>query len=279
MLWYSDKYTSADNNTKNYSWVTLLSDNSYINGVIVLDRSLKETNSKYPLCVAVTNEVSEENIQLLHKLNISVVYFETVVPPGMSSSDSPDIITSLDVYGWHKALCKIRVFSLEQFDKIVFIDADMIVKNNMDELFDMPHMTACRDCWDFDGNFGDTFSLNSGLMVIEPDAKITENLLKFLIDFDSQGKMIHDQWLIQEYYLGWMDCSCLHLSPYYGIWTTRFNEAGVEYYYHMHKIKCIHMIDRKPWATSKEYFLGLMDDYPIYSKLCLQYIDIINFTQ
>ena len=276
MKWYKLNYTPKS--IEKCAWITLLSDNAYINGVVVLHRSLVETGSKYPLYVAVTDEVSQENIQVLTQLNIPMIHFDIVMPPNMNLDDAPEVVTTLDAYGWHKALCKLHVFAQEQFDKVVFIDADVIVKNNMDELFTLPHMTTPRDCWDFEGQFGDTPSLSSGMMVIEPDKTVTDNLLEFLANFDSQGKMIHDQWIIQEYYKGWEECSELHLSPYYAVWTTRFDDSRPEYYYHQHKIKSIHMIDTKPWRVDKEYFIRWLDTYPIYARLSLQYIDILNFT-
>jgi alpha-N-acetylglucosamine transferase len=244
----------------------------------VLHRSLKETNSKYPLYVAVTEEVSKENLAVLEKLAIPIIYFDLVIPPNMTAAESPNIVTTLDFYGWHKALCKLRVFGLEQFDKVVFIDADVIVKNNMDELFDLPHLSACRDCYDFYGQFGDTPSLNSGLLVIEPDVTVATNILDFLTKFDAQGKLVHDQWIIQEYYKGWEACTDLHLSYYYCPWTTRFDINYPQYYYHRHLIKAVHMIDMKPWRVNRQYFIDLMPTYYLYSILNLDYIDILNFT-
>ena len=276
MKWYKNHYTEKP--SYNCAWVTLLSDNSFINGVIVLHRSLIETETKYPLYVAVTDDVSEENLMLLEQLHIPTLHFDILIPPNMNKEDAPDIITTLDEYGWHKALCKLNMFGLTQFDKIVFIDADIIVKNNMDELFSKPHLTACEDYGSFSTNTDETYSLNSGLVVIEPDEQTAINIIQFLEQFDSQGKLIHDQWIIQEYYKGWKEAIGLHLSPYYAIWTTRFDENRVEYYYHRHKIKSIHMIDVKPWRKEKKYFMDWMDIYPIYAKLCLDYIDILNFT-
>jgi len=37
---------------------------------------------------------------------------------------------------------KLRVFELEEFDKVVYIDADMLVCADVEELFNQPHMSA-----------------------------------------------------------------------------------------------------------------------------------------
>jgi len=44
------------------------------------------------------------------------------------------------------------------------------------------------------------------------------------------------------------------------------------------KMKTMHIIDTKPWRVSKQYFYNLFAEYPCYAKLCLDYIDILNYT-
>ena len=43
---------------KNYTYMTLLTNNTYVQGVILLNETLKKVKSKYPLIVLVTNEVA-----------------------------------------------------------------------------------------------------------------------------------------------------------------------------------------------------------------------------
>ena len=38
---------------------------------------------------------------------------------------------------------KLRVWQLDDYDKVVMIDADMLVLKNVDELFKMPELSAC----------------------------------------------------------------------------------------------------------------------------------------
>jgi hypothetical protein len=49
----------------NYSYITLLSDDSYIFGVILLQESMKKVNTKYPLEVLVTPNVSRAVLVML----------------------------------------------------------------------------------------------------------------------------------------------------------------------------------------------------------------------
>jgi len=110
------------------AYVTILSDNSYINGVVVLDRSLKCVNSKYPLYCIITEEVSEENRKVLSDLNIKIIEKDILIPKGQTEDNKVDVVESLLQSGWHKALVKLHIFGLTQFKKIVYIDSDIIVK-------------------------------------------------------------------------------------------------------------------------------------------------------
>jgi len=49
----------------NYRYITLLSDDSYIFGVILLQESLKRVDSQYPLEVIVTPNVSKPILKIL----------------------------------------------------------------------------------------------------------------------------------------------------------------------------------------------------------------------
>ena len=46
---------------------------------------------------------------------------------------------------WEFCLTKLRAFGLTQFKKIVFLDADIMVLKNLDQLFEKPPMTSALD--------------------------------------------------------------------------------------------------------------------------------------
>lgn len=263
------------------AYVTILSDNSYINGVVVLHRSLVLSKAKYPLFCIVTPEVSEENRIVLQKLGIWMIEKDLIMPPSSSKEEALEVVESLDCYGswWHKALVKLHIFGLTQFSKLVYIDADMVVKQNIDDLFEKSHMTAAWDCFGFGANdICNSGSFNSGLLVVEPSTELYEDLMRFFNTFDGGGKLIHDQWVLQEYFKDWPSRPELHLDRWWAPWTTAFVEDRDEYYYLQSQIKVLHIIDRKPWTQNRNYFITRLVNWPCYAKLCLQYIDILNYT-
>ncbi len=279
LRWYNTAY-------KKYAYTTVLSSNDYINGIIVLDKSLKMVESSYILYCIITPDISKENRTVLDKLGIPVIEKDQISPPGADEDHSLKFIESLDGpqdggLWWHRAMVKLSIFDLTQFNKVVYLDADMIVKQNIDELFDRPHMSAVQDCTTLDGTaFEDsTNSFNSGLLVIEPNHQEFENIINLLNNFDSHGKLIHDQWILQEYFKDWKSKPELHLSQWYAPWTTNFNVENADYYYYLKsKIKVLHIIDKKPWNLSIKYFTEYLNNYPYYARLNLDYIDTLNHT-
>lgn len=98
-------------------------------------------------------------------------------------------------------------------------------------------------------------------------------------NFDAKGSLIHDQLILQEYYKEWPSKKDLHLSRWYAPWTTNFNPGHEQYYYYLRgNIKTLHMIDKKPWSESRQYYYDLLNAFPFYSLLNLEYIDILNYT-
>lgn len=249
------------------AYVTVLSDNSFINGVVALHRSLNEVNSIYPLYCIVTPEVTEENINVLKKLDINIIeknpnYYSE------KTNEMIQVIETLDTFGWHKAMIKLELYNLTQFKKLVYLDSDMVVHQNIDELFYKPHMSAARDCCDINGYFGNGQTFNSGLMVIEPNEEEYNNIIKHLKTFNSSEQLIHDQLILQTYFKNWPQNGQL-LEPQYNYWST---------YSAAENIKVTHFIDKKPWRVNKDYFHLLKNDYSRYAEISLWYIDYINST-
>ncbi len=61
-----------------YSYITLLSDDSYIYGVILLSESLKGVKSKYSLEVMVTPNVSKTILNILDQLKLKYTIIDTI---------------------------------------------------------------------------------------------------------------------------------------------------------------------------------------------------------
>ena len=112
-----------------YAYVTLLSSTDYVDGIAVLALSLQKVQSKYPLVVAITEEIaSEETISLLKKLNCKIEIVQSLEYSETTKEkwkDKPVLNTA----------SKLQIFCFKDWDKMVYIDGDSIILSNIDYLF------------------------------------------------------------------------------------------------------------------------------------------------
>ena len=66
---------------KNYSYVTLLTNDSYVYGVALLVESMKRVNTQYPLHVLIIDEVAEATIEILKQLKVTYEKVDIIPTP------------------------------------------------------------------------------------------------------------------------------------------------------------------------------------------------------
>lgn len=236
----------------NYSYVTLLSNNDFIYGVLLLYKGLKETKSQFPLTCIVTNNVSQDIINKLRKYNINIIiYPEFKVPKEYYEHNFK--IDILCAENWKNVFSKLYIFDLEQFDKIIYLDADIMILKNLDHLFTYPHMSAAI-VGDYFNKWPDWVHFNSGCMVIEPSKQLYKNILQFynhLTPLDFPDYMfITDQEILNKYYDNWPNQIELHLNKYYNIFPSLITNIK-----QLYDIKdngyFVHFVGAKPWQNWK----------------------------
>ncbi len=232
------------------AYVTLLSTMSYLPGVIVLCESLRRVKAGYPLCVAVSSNIPASADELLRQKNLHIIR----LPPGI---EIPETLKKKSGH-WGNTFDKIYLFGLTEFEKLVYLDSDMMVLTNIDELFDKPHMSAVaagrtvNPHWD---------RLNSGLMVIEPAPQLTEKIAatleKAIFQLQLQGhESIGDQDLINAYYPEWPFSKVLHLDEGYNMFYSNMDICVNQHGYYLpdtsgeqaRLVRVVHFVGRhKPW--------------------------------
>ena len=115
------------------AWVTLLTRPTYTAGVLILAYTLQKHKSKYPLIVLITPTLPHSSIQALEleasqNALLRVEAIETLIPPAKHK------ITYI-ADRFEDTWAKLRVFSLTSYETIVFLDADIAIMRNMDDLF------------------------------------------------------------------------------------------------------------------------------------------------
>lgn len=232
---------------KNYSYITLLSDDSFIYGIILLQKSLKDVNSKYPLEVIVTSNVSPVILNALEQLKLKYRIINPIINDNMIQYNRQ--INVVFSRNWALALTKFEIFGLTEFDKIIFLDADIMIRKNIDHLFECPHLTAALD-GEYFNIWPDRPHFNAGLIVIEPNKEESEKLKTFASEAITKwdkDECIADQEILNMYYSDWVDKPELHLNKYYNVFAPYIEDEYVE------DIKenayFIHFIGRKPWRA------------------------------
>lgn len=264
---------------KRYAYLTYLGTDDYLTGTLALIEELKNVKSKYPIYVLIANDLGKKTIYQIETKAKIIKSQKFKIPNEILEHNNQTGYSR-----WNRTFEKLQVFWLEQFDKIVMLDSDMLIKSNIDELFEKPSLSAVAAGKDYPGN-EKWDNLNSGTMVITPSKLEFTRLIKLIGD-DTLG----DQDVIQKAYPSWNKNESLHLSDIYNM------ISGFEAYYvgikKLKNIKIVHFTHKvKPWKMNKIYrfkyicslvvrqiikcnsFLGIkssIKDFLIYCKICDQ---------
>lgn len=121
------------------AFVTLLSTESYLEAVLVLNQSLKNVNSDYPLVCMVTDNLNIERIKKI--LESQDIIVEVVKNIEYSKRLQEIVLTEIPQFA-HTLYTgsKFGIFYLpqEKYNKLVFIDVDVMVLQNMDDIMSYP---------------------------------------------------------------------------------------------------------------------------------------------
>ncbi len=240
------------------AYITVLSTNEYLIGVLVLNESLIKVNSKYKLVVLINDNISEETISILKQNNIETIKINSIdLPEWIINKNSSRHVN------WNYTFDKLAIFELTQFEKIVFLDSDMFVRNNIDELFEKPHMSATVDRCDTILVKDNYQKLTSGMLVIEPKDGIMSEFQQILTDegIRDNYQNIGDQDIIQLYDKEWENKKELHLSVKYNMFFLDIDYYVKKGIYKLEDISIIHFITaNKPWIyDKKELYTDYLD--------------------
>ena len=117
------------------AWVTLLTRPSYLPGVITLAYTLAARATAYPLVVLITPSLPQSCVRALriestHNPLLTVQPIEPLLLPKNRE-------TTLIAARFEDTWTKLRAFELTSYGTCVFIDADITIYKNMDEIFDI----------------------------------------------------------------------------------------------------------------------------------------------
>lgn len=263
---------------KDKAYITLLSSDNYMYYVVALYDSLMSTNPKYPLYCCVTEDVSADTLKMMDKIGLSYIH--------VSTTDLEDIIAATTAHNrapkkYVRALGKLTIFNLDQFSKCVYLDSDLIIKKNIDDLFDKPAFSAVEDCLPVHKRpkkyeLGES-SFNSGMFVYEPSKEYYNKLLSTIATLPSDV-MWHDQAILAYMNQDWMQRPDLQLPYTYNTLVAQQEDVVDEIKrlgLPVDDIKVFHYVTYKnaPYTTPTLLFANVYDYYYEYFEYINELID------
>jgi len=193
-------------------FVTYLGTENFLPGILVLDYSLKAHNPNAGLIVLVHKNISTGIISFLQENSFALKIIDEIENPYFFETDER---------GFSCMYTKLRVFELDEYDKIVYLDADMLVCENIESLFDKPHMSAVVAGALVPEN-KDWEKLNAGLLVVKPDKQLFDKLVSLITILHSEAK--EDQGFLHAYYDQWPGNNELHLDHKFNVPATYLDQ-------------------------------------------------------
>lgn len=238
----------------NYAYITISTGKSYLLGIMAMYLSLKQTGTKIPLYAMLPSDLVKEEEKLCVQLKENGI---NIIEYNNSISIPQQLIDNNENHGdrrFSHTFDKLLVFEQTQFDKIVYLDADIYILHNLDHLFQLPHMSAMIAGKSYPGN-EDWVDLTSGIMTIVPEQGLSAKFEKLIPDVIRAKGICGDQDILQAYYSDWPQHPELDMGEKYGViaYYAKYYEKHLGYKYtnnvaDPHSVAVIHYAgEKKPW--------------------------------
>lgn len=235
------KGNRATYDARREAYATILhSSEAYVCGAIALAQSIIQSNSTRELVLLADDSIGSRSIRGLRAAGWRVKRIQRIRSPFAKENSYNE---------WNYS--KLRLWQLIEYEKVIFIDADLLVLKSIDGFFVQPQLSAARN---------DKVIFNSGVMVIEPSTCMFENLMEKSLNLRSYNG--GDQGFLNEVFTWWhrLPIKLNHLKIY---GSPKDNEE--------HKIPedlyAIHYLGLKPWMCYKDYDCNwdMLDHHPFAS--------------
>ncbi|XP_076833250.1 glycogenin-1a isoform X2 [Brachyhypopomus gauderio] len=247
------------------AFVTLATNNNYAKGAMVLGKSLRNHMTSRKLVALIGPRVAETSRAVLRK-----IYDEVQLVDVLDSGDTAHL-AMMKRPDLGVTFTKLHCWTLTQYSKCVFMDADTMVVSNVDELFEREELSAAPD-----PGWPDCF--NSGVFVFQPSYDTYRKLLAACME---QGSFDGgDQGILNSFFSDWATADISKHLPFI------YNLSSIAIYTYLpafkqygHNAKVVHFLGKlKPWdyiydATSKSV-KGQTSD--MQSNYLLQWWDVFS---
>jgi len=266
-----------------YAYITLVfGGDRYIPGAVCLAKSLISTNTKYDVICMIDSSVSKSGIDSLKQyftriLLVPLIYKDVIKKNYKKFNDRYDKWINVSFTKW-------RCLQLLEYKKVLFLDSDVALLKNIDDLFDLTAPAAVFESsqykhqaqlsytyghmrhgeqvdWDemnirLKGNISPPAGiLTGGCVLLVPSEKYFCRMLNIICSTPQYGNIkcysgADEQAIVQTF----NDVNWTNISNIY-----HYRAGGVEPdgVYPKSKIRALHWLSGKPWEHKKE-----ADSYP-----------------
>ncbi|KAF8775283.1 hypothetical protein HU200_004689 [Digitaria exilis] len=216
------------------AYATVLhSADAYVCGAIALAKSIRMSGSTRDLVAL----VDEQNVGAEHRVALVTAGWEVRPSPRIRNPRA-----AKDTYNeWNYS--KFRLWQLTDYDKVVFLDADLLVLRSMDFLFE--------EAFELSATVNSGVRFNSGVMVLEPCNCTFELLMSGINDIASYNG--GDQGYLNEVFTWW------HRLPRRAnflkyVWNERDRETQARVLSaDPAEVHAVHYLGMKPWLCYRDY--------------------------
>ncbi|MDN2579325.1 glycosyltransferase [Aquibium sp. ELW1220] len=231
-----------------HAYATLVTNADYARGAAALVRSLKRTGTRAEIVVLHTGGVAPAALAPLEALGVRLVAAGLLATSDafnerhareklhadapFTKGRKPAFHTPLDNF------VKLRLWELEEYERVVFLDADTIVLRSIDRLFSYPEFSAAPNVCE---SLADFHRLNSGVFVAKPSRSTFAAMLDRL---DSPGAFWRrtDQSFLEAFFPDWHGLPVFDNMLQY-VW---FNLPEL---WDWTSVRVIHYQYEKPWEN------------------------------
>lgn len=208
-------------NGRRCGYVTMISGPTFHHGARALARSLRSTTD-VPLLVMCTPSA---NTGALKASGIATLNVPEIMNPS---------ILQAHTLRFSSTFTKLHAFRLDHLDRLVFLDSDMIVRQNLDELFETSGFAAVPD----HGLEYHHERFNSGLFAVDPSIELFDRLMEQVrttISYDGG-----DQGFLNEMFPDWVRLP--HEFNVNKRWSTQHPQS-----FNLAHTRVLHYVGVKPW--------------------------------
>ncbi|TRY58947.1 hypothetical protein DNTS_033920 [Danionella cerebrum] len=263
------------------AFVTLATTDNYAKGAMVLGKSLRNHSTSKKLVALIGPHISESSRAVLRK-----IYDEVRLVDVLDSGDAAHL-AMMKRPDLGVTFTKLHCWTLTQYSKCVFMDADTLVLSNIDELFEREELSAAPD-----PGWPDCF--NSGVFVFRPCNETYGKLLTACSEngsFDGNPK-VHcfsfgfssggDQGVLNSFFSDWATADISKHLPFI------YNLSSIAIYTYLpafkqygHDAKVVHFLGKvKPWDysydTASKTVKGQTQDAAMHPNFLQQWWELFS---